>query len=1047
MGRKTYTPEERLALAQKRGFAAETTSDRQDQLSKVEQLSLAGATEKRHQDRFAYKDTRYHAVKGLKMEVSRRPDTATFKDFMEYYASSRDGLIDELPTMHSVLNMWYKFVGYLNRITKSKLDRQVCSDVAAFISGSLRQKLNLSTKKRDKYLVTQKDLTRLLEYLWCSDDHEYLHERLRVQLTFCLIIFAACGARAGAIVESSSYKGSNEALTYKDCHIHLVRRLGGGFEFHLEIIQRFVKGKRGDENDNLHIIITPKDRLLYNGFWVLASLAIADNAIKGFKTLDDLEKARVPDGRDSWELEWEEDARDLPILRMATAEGVHKYRALTYAALWNQIVSLGIRAGYRDSVKIHAIRAGVANKIKDPEKRKQTLGHGDHVIYYKSYASKIVEVDGLSEYLGDAPSTEHIEQLRSMDHRRDKNAPRKLPAAEKVEFDRSPKIREVNMRIEKITRDIAGKPAEHPALFKERQKLYGEKRQQLRLAERLSREKWFNTSYDVEALRQLQTEEIDAKALAKPRQISTFYLTRRLMPARDRVANVILLTPDLRSDKYRAAQRDIYSLCIDDSRVAYRPNEHPIDGACPREGCSTAMIELPVAMRSRHIHACRQRELRDTLSQQPSSYSRRLRNRKLPFAEYCYACCEWSCSEDSWNSHCRSHLERLELRCGLLSFRYTLVVAGYCPFCLGDEGLSPSQRMRQWMTKPTLLNHIDIHLTTYTGLECPHPICHVSLERPSDFTAHFEDVHIIGEPRSNCVSRNRRRDDEKEEIQGMNGEATDHMTRKLVVIGGTPHFMAQMASAEWLQSIPTPASGAKVLRLYTFTMSCPRTSNQERARRRTECRKKLSEHIHSRLGIAVLPANVKLMTKSEDPYQWNIFSTDKTALFDKQLSKHSTGAYIDLCNGVGVHFEAVLSEGAANHEQTGRPIITGAIPNGKGNSNHLSRDIDKVHVAAEEWRERYKAELARRESLEVELAAVKSENTELLNEIKALREVEVTRTLDLDKTKEILSRLSHMLQDRASKAYEDLQQVTRVAEYLHLGSKPLVTMQGHLATG
>lgn len=64
-------------------------------------------------------------------------------------------------------------------------------------------------------MVTQKDLTRLMEHLWCFDDHEYLHERYRVQLSFILILFAACGARAGAIVESSAYKGSNDALAYK----------------------------------------------------------------------------------------------------------------------------------------------------------------------------------------------------------------------------------------------------------------------------------------------------------------------------------------------------------------------------------------------------------------------------------------------------------------------------------------------------------------------------------------------------------------------------------------------------------------------------------------------------------------------------------------------------------------------------------------------------------------------------------------------------------------------------------------------------------------
>jgi hypothetical protein len=94
------------------------------------------------------------------------------------------------------------------------------------------------------------------------------------------------------------------------------------------------------------------------------ALAIADNAIKGYETLDKLMKARLPEGKDSWELRWNKEALELPVLRMASAKGVDKIRALTYAALWNQIVPLGYEEGYRDALKIHAIRAGVTNKIQ-----------------------------------------------------------------------------------------------------------------------------------------------------------------------------------------------------------------------------------------------------------------------------------------------------------------------------------------------------------------------------------------------------------------------------------------------------------------------------------------------------------------------------------------------------------------------------------------------------------------------------------------------------------------------------------------------------------
>jgi hypothetical protein len=102
-------------------------------------------------------------------------------------------------------------------------------------------------------------------------------------------------------------------------------------------------------------------------------------------------------------------------------------------------------------------------------------------------------------------------------------------------------------------------------------------------------------------------------------------------------------------------------------------------------------------------------------------------------------------------------------------------------------------------------------------------------------------------------------------------------------------------------------------------MNCPRTSNQERAKWRTECREKLASHIRE---LTILPTDVKLITKPEDLYQGSILTAGKAALFNKQLSKHSTEAYIDLCNGVGVHFTAVLAEGAADYGQQTRLVTT-----------------------------------------------------------------------------------------------------------------------------
>jgi hypothetical protein len=70
------------------------------------------------------------------MDASLQLEPVILKDFVEYYASSRYGRISELLTVHSIATVWYRFVGYQNRITGSKLDRQLVNDVAAVRSQS-----------------------------------------------------------------------------------------------------------------------------------------------------------------------------------------------------------------------------------------------------------------------------------------------------------------------------------------------------------------------------------------------------------------------------------------------------------------------------------------------------------------------------------------------------------------------------------------------------------------------------------------------------------------------------------------------------------------------------------------------------------------------------------------------------------------------------------------------------------------------------------------------------------------------------------------------
>jgi hypothetical protein len=72
---------------------------------------------------------------------------------------------------------------------------------------------------------------------------------------------------------------------------------------------------------------------MHNGLMFFFSLIIANNAIKGYDTLEALMKAHVLEGKDTWELKWKKEALELSVLQMASTKGVDASRALTYAIL------------------------------------------------------------------------------------------------------------------------------------------------------------------------------------------------------------------------------------------------------------------------------------------------------------------------------------------------------------------------------------------------------------------------------------------------------------------------------------------------------------------------------------------------------------------------------------------------------------------------------------------------------------------------------------------------------------------------------------------
>jgi hypothetical protein len=124
------------------------------------------------------------------------------------------------------------------------------------------------------------------------------------------------------------------------------------------------------------------------------------------------------------------------------------------------------------------------------------------------------------------------------------------------------------------------------------------------------------------------------------------------------------------------------------------------------------------------------------------------------------------------------------------------------------------------------------------------------------------------------------------------------------------------------------------------------------------------------LGMVVEPAQVRLITTADDLYSWKVLP-GKEHLFEKQLSKHSIGAYMELFRDVGDSFEAVLTTAKlANQEPGNNGNVTFS-----GRIIELERDKSALAEELCRWKTRAARAENDREQLRLALHTLSQEET------------------------------------------------------------------------
>jgi len=294
-------------------------------------------------------------------------------------------------------------------------------EMKQYINRGLVTKHGASTKGRPKPLANIQVVKDVLYFLWACDEYVFKHSRVRVQLSFAILVMAYQGLRPGEFVESSAYRGSNEGLKYRDITLTAILS-EGGIRWVLQVTIRNRKNHRNKESGSIvHLLTDQPGNPFLCPVTHYCALALADNAFAKIKSVDDLYKINR---RADIRIKPEE--ADVPIFRALTTAGqISNENILSVDSLDSLLVGLGRRAGYKVAVTAYCFRRGFRNTVVDKVtsvQRRQCMGHKSDDTFL-NYISNRSGVDTQSIVLGRDQQTDIIDFVRSMAIKVNQSAP------------------------------------------------------------------------------------------------------------------------------------------------------------------------------------------------------------------------------------------------------------------------------------------------------------------------------------------------------------------------------------------------------------------------------------------------------------------------------------------------------------------------------------------------------------------------------------------------------------------------------------------------
>ncbi|KAF7291158.1 hypothetical protein MIND_01259000 [Mycena indigotica] len=399
------------------------------------------------------------------------PTHDLLKDFVRFLAIVVQGRIATFAKKKTIQSYLWTFFALWRRRTFDCLPKNLRNKTFDYLnSTNFKQTITLTTASRTKEYADIIDVAILIKEIF-KDKTCFRTHHGRIMAIYAILLAALSSERPGAIIESSNYRGSNEALVWGDHQFWVIHNPDDTSRPLIALITtiRLLKGLRTDDSatKQFFILQEPSSHRLVDGLLYALVLAFNDDIFQDVKTIEEIFHPKYPT-TGSHMLRIKADKQNLPVIRKETMVNgmwsVANELAMPYSMIANRMRMLSLKAGFRHWITFYCFRRGTANRLAGEipaDERKLLMGHSSNSNqFYTSYMSRrsTIDLGAILAQNTNGPDPEHqtvIKALGGMSHDLDPNAPLTLNAAEVAEMLAEPELVELREKRKEVSERIA----------------------------------------------------------------------------------------------------------------------------------------------------------------------------------------------------------------------------------------------------------------------------------------------------------------------------------------------------------------------------------------------------------------------------------------------------------------------------------------------------------------------------------------------------------------------------------------------------------------